>query len=248
VRPARCVVCGLEGAVPGRVLGLHGHGTRTRLQLGPAGLREPPEEALLTVRRYRCQRCSAELRDIWRYDVATGAWQSLPLGDVSFGHVLTSTYSAPEDRLFVLDETHGTREERTGPRGRRRGRSRPRTTIRLLSFGPGGGAARVEATWRRRSPNTRFAMSVDPSGAIFVAGSLRRARAHVVVRLVRGTDGSFDVDGWDAGRGGLHEAGVRASEEGVSVVGDRGPRRSPRIRFHATADLLRDRAGEAACF
>jgi len=61
VRPARCVVCGLEGAVPARALGLHGHGTRTRLQLGPPGLYGPPEETLLTVRRYQCRRCSAVL-------------------------------------------------------------------------------------------------------------------------------------------------------------------------------------------
>ena len=59
VRPARCVVCGLEGAVPGRALGLYGHGTRTRLQLGPPGLGEAPEERLLILRRYQCQRCAA---------------------------------------------------------------------------------------------------------------------------------------------------------------------------------------------
>ncbi len=45
--------------MPGRPLGLHGHGTRSRLQLGPPDLFEPPEETSVLVRRYECQRCDA---------------------------------------------------------------------------------------------------------------------------------------------------------------------------------------------
>lgn len=40
-------------------MGLHGHGIRSRLQLGPPGLFEPPEETEVLIRRYQCQRCHA---------------------------------------------------------------------------------------------------------------------------------------------------------------------------------------------
>lgn len=59
MRPARCLACGLEGAAPGRPFGLHGHGTRRRLQLGPPDLFEPAEQTEVLVRRYQCQRCGA---------------------------------------------------------------------------------------------------------------------------------------------------------------------------------------------
>ena len=61
VRPPRCLECGCEAVVPGRPLGLHGHGTRARSLLGPEspGLRPREEEILL--RRYLCQRCGAVL-------------------------------------------------------------------------------------------------------------------------------------------------------------------------------------------
>lgn len=59
MRPAKCLGCGREAAVPGRPLGLHGHGTRSRLQLGPPDLFEPPELTAIRVRRYQCQRCGA---------------------------------------------------------------------------------------------------------------------------------------------------------------------------------------------
>ena len=59
VRPARCLACGHEGAAPGHPLGLHGHGKRARLQLGPPDLFAPPELTEVLVRRYQCQRCAA---------------------------------------------------------------------------------------------------------------------------------------------------------------------------------------------
>ena len=40
-------------------VGLHGHGSRKRIQLGPAGTGERPEHASLRLRRYACQRCGA---------------------------------------------------------------------------------------------------------------------------------------------------------------------------------------------
>lgn len=45
--------------MPGRAVGLHGHGKRARLQLGPPELFQPPEQTEVVVRRYQCQRCDA---------------------------------------------------------------------------------------------------------------------------------------------------------------------------------------------
>jgi len=58
-RPSRCPCCGLLGAPLSAPIGLHGHGLRTRLLLGPLGPGAPPQLGELMVRRYQCQRCAA---------------------------------------------------------------------------------------------------------------------------------------------------------------------------------------------
>ncbi len=61
VRPGRCPSCGSAARVPGRRLGLHGHGLIDRQAWGPAGAGKPPELVSLRLRRFRCTRCRAVL-------------------------------------------------------------------------------------------------------------------------------------------------------------------------------------------
>lgn len=60
-RPARCTACGAASAPPGQGLRLHGHGVRERMRLGPEQLGGRSVVASITVRRYRCVRCTAVL-------------------------------------------------------------------------------------------------------------------------------------------------------------------------------------------
>ncbi len=59
VRPARCPRCARASRPAGKPLGLHGHGVRERLQLGPVELDGEPRELGVWVRRYRCRHCRA---------------------------------------------------------------------------------------------------------------------------------------------------------------------------------------------
>lgn len=58
-RPSRCPCCGAAGAPVGESLGLHGHGVRDRVVLGPARRLERPASHRVLARRYACQRCGA---------------------------------------------------------------------------------------------------------------------------------------------------------------------------------------------
>lgn len=76
VRPRHCPACGHAGAPIGARVGLHGHGCRSRLMLGPSSAEATAEVETLTVRRYRCQACGAviavyprALRPRFRYGV-----------------------------------------------------------------------------------------------------------------------------------------------------------------------------------
>jgi len=66
VRPARCVECGAPGAPAGGPIGLHGHGVRSRQQLGPLELGDAPRARELLCRRYECQRCGAVMLSVPR--------------------------------------------------------------------------------------------------------------------------------------------------------------------------------------
>lgn len=58
-RPGACPGCG-EAAQPlGQRVVLVGHGVVVRQLRGPATAHGPPEQTLLTLRRYRCRACSA---------------------------------------------------------------------------------------------------------------------------------------------------------------------------------------------
>lgn len=59
VRPARCPCCGGASREPGRALKLHGHGLRERQLRGPVERWGRPRIVVISVRRYRCQRCAA---------------------------------------------------------------------------------------------------------------------------------------------------------------------------------------------
>lgn len=57
VRPAKCPRCDHAGREPGRTLGLHGHGRRTRQLRGPVTVDSPAKEIKIWLRRYQCQAC-----------------------------------------------------------------------------------------------------------------------------------------------------------------------------------------------
>ena len=57
VRPAVCPRCEAPSRPPGRPLGLHGHGLRSRWCLGFVEWGEPPGEHVLEVRRFLCTGC-----------------------------------------------------------------------------------------------------------------------------------------------------------------------------------------------
>jgi len=58
-RPPCCPCCGAASSPPGASLRIHGHGVRTRQVRGPLSPEGSPEIIVLTLRRYRCQRCRA---------------------------------------------------------------------------------------------------------------------------------------------------------------------------------------------
>lgn len=58
-RPGRCPSCDAPSRVLGRHLNLVGHGVRDRQLLGPLEPYAPPQEMLITVRRFRCVSCGA---------------------------------------------------------------------------------------------------------------------------------------------------------------------------------------------
>lgn len=58
-RPGACPCCGAAAQPLGRRVVLVGHGVVVRQLRGPATAYGPPEQALLTLRRYRCRACSA---------------------------------------------------------------------------------------------------------------------------------------------------------------------------------------------
>lgn len=77
VRPPRCPFCGAPSRPPGRALGLHGHGLRPRLLLGPRAPGQKPGFMEVLLRRYLCQRCAhtvtvAPRAVLWRRLYAAG--------------------------------------------------------------------------------------------------------------------------------------------------------------------------------
>jgi len=191
-----------------------------------------------------------ELRDVWRHDVETATWRRLWLGSVTLGHVLAATYSPVDERLWILDETYerpGRGHRRRRGRGRRRGPPLVRRA-RLITVHPDFGTAEVVATWRRVTANAEFELSVDPSGALWVAAWRERGGAHVVVRLDTDAPGTVRVLGWRIGAGALAPDGVRADARGLTVIRAATRRRGPRMEHHEAVDLWPVPGGEAACF
>lgn len=58
-RPTRCPTCNEASRLPGRPLGLHGHGVRTRDLWGPPRPGAPPALGEILARRYHCAHCRA---------------------------------------------------------------------------------------------------------------------------------------------------------------------------------------------
>jgi len=198
----------------------------------------------------RARSGGAELRDVWRHDVETTTWRRLWLGSVALGHVLAATYSPVDERLWILDETYerpGRGHRRRRGRGRRRGPPLVRRA-RLITVHPDFGTAEVVATWRRVTANAEFELSVDPSGALWVAAWRERGGAHVVVRLDTDAPGTVRVLGWRIGAGALAPDGVRADARGLTVIRAATRRRGPRMEHHEAVDLWPVPGGEAACF
>lgn len=174
-----------------------------------------------------------ELRDAWRLDVRSGTWMRLTLPPSYVpGRILAATYSAVDQRLWVLDE-----REESGER-----------VARLVRVPPEGGGAQLVASWPRRSRNEGFALAADPYGALWVAGWPTSGRVHAVLRLERRTATTWAVSGWDLGVGRLVDGGVRANARGVSVLAQVREGRGPSLEFHATSELRSGPGGESACF
>jgi len=171
-------------------------------------------------------------------DLSAERWRAMELPEgLGLGRVLGAVYDAAGDSLLVLDEVRG-------PRGRGRGVGARR--VRLLRLEPLGGAGEVLFSAPRTGAASRFALAVDPSGALYVASSGDSAGPHVVLRL-EGLGSEVRVTGFAVGRGVLETSQARASELGLSlVVRERGEQR---VVGYRTGELLP--ASEAAvrrCF
>lgn len=62
VRPAQCPACGAPSRVPGRPLGIHGHGAVRRDLWGPFEPGETPVFHEVLIRRFRCLSCRTIIR------------------------------------------------------------------------------------------------------------------------------------------------------------------------------------------
>lgn len=179
---------------------------------------------------------------MWAYDLDTEAWARLREDRrPALGGVLAATYSAPQDVLWVLDVVNE-------PPGRGRSRGGP-DRVRLLRLHPVTGSGEVVASWARRaSPgNDRFAMSVDPSGAIYVAGWREHGFAHAVLRLRWEPDSGVALLGWRFGAGRVLAPTVRASDRGLSFYAEVGLRRIE-SRAYDAGELLTAGDGFDRCF
>jgi hypothetical protein len=175
----------------------------------------------------------SELHDVWAHDVARAEWRRLGLPpELALGRVLAATYSPADDRLWVLDEV--------GERGRER-------RARMLAIHPDGNAGEVLGSWRRRGHNERFALSAEPSGALWVAGWPTSGSVHAVLRLTR-AGAALVEDGWALSVGRLVPDGARANDEGLTVIVDGRGRAGPEVRFHDVRSLRRGHGGPHACF
>lgn len=205
---------------------------REAAMMGHASVLSATREALWVLGG-RALEDGRELRDAWRLDVRSGTWMRLTLPPSYVpGRILAATYSAVDQRLWVLDEM-----EESGER-----------VARLVRVPPEGGGAQLVASWPRRSRNEGFALAADPYGALWVAGWPTSGRVHAVLRLERRTATTWAVSGWDLGVGRLVDGGVRANARGVSVLAQVREGRGPSLEFHATSELRSGPGGESACF
>jgi hypothetical protein len=128
VRPPRCLECGCEAVVPGRLLGLHGHGTRARSLLGPEGPDLPPKEGEVLLRRYLCQRCGAVL--------VVGPYEVLPGLRYRATAVVIALAQLAEGRSSVAIRTRVSPQQILGHDGRRSWRSPARWARRAQHLWP----------------------------------------------------------------------------------------------------------------
>jgi len=175
-------------------------------------------------------------RQLWAFDTETSQARQLPVFGQPPGRVLASTYDAASRRLFWLDEIDVPLPivPRRHGRHRRPARVRTRPMVRLVATGPFGGEVVELGRWPRISGNTRFAMSADPNGRLFVVASHERGGPHLVLRLEVGRS-AVRLDGFAVGPGVLLSTQVRASERGLSLVARRG--RREQLLGYATEDL-----------
>jgi hypothetical protein len=69
VRPGSCPGCGRASRVPGKPLGLVGHGLRSRQLRGPPAAEDAPATRVVQVRRYLCRGCGAVITVVPRHVV-----------------------------------------------------------------------------------------------------------------------------------------------------------------------------------
>lgn len=173
------------------------------------------------------------LEDAWILDLRAATWRRIALpSSPRPGRVLAATYAPAIDALLILDEV----DEGSG-----------RRRARLLEIDALGREASVLATWRRISPNTRFALATDRGGALFIAAS-GPPPVHVVLRARLGATG-LDLTGFRIGPGALASGTIRASGRGVTLLVRRPTDAAPAPVGYATDQLLpAGRDGWSRCF
>ncbi|MCZ7680679.1 MAG: hypothetical protein M5U28_18685 [Sandaracinaceae bacterium] len=139
-------------------------------------------------------------------DLGARTWRELVPQGEPLGRILAATYAPRDDVLWLLDEV---------------GRGPRRTEARLVRVEVGlrNARARVVARWPRVTTNDRFALAVDPAGALYLAGTQARGALSVVVRIERSSRG-HEPTGFVVREGGFVHEGLRANEHGVTLVLD----------------------------
>lgn len=131
--------------------------------------------------------------DVWRYDVAAGAWRAV--AEVG-GPVRALTYDGLFDRLLILVD---------------------RGELELLALS--NGSEQTLGIWSGAGAMTAFGLAADGRGVVYVAST--NGDEHCALRLSPSAlfDGApLEIDGVARGPGGIDQAGLVAGDAGLSAL------------------------------
>ena len=126
------------------------------------------------------------LSDVWWADVDTGTWTVAPVKGVTFGSVITATWSPRDGNLWVLDEVGAATNARA----------------RLSTVQPGTGIVEVLGEWPKTGKFDRHWLMLDRDSSVLLAASSEKVNKHVVLRLTR-SGGELQVTNAFAGQHAL---------------------------------------------